>query len=244
MAEGKGILFISVLGVLILAIILAIGAINRPNQYMDKTISVSGEYTKSVAPNEAKIFIQIQTLNMDAAKSKNENAKLSNEAIAALKDAGVKDSEIETATFTITRKEDWNQKDQENDFKGYQVTNVLKLTTANLDKVGDYIDAAVNNGANGINQVIFDLSEERQNEVKSQALAAASQNAKVKADAISKSLNIKLGKIKTVSESIYYQPYNYYAYDMKAAGASESATSISPQNVDVGANVNVAYGIR
>jgi uncharacterized protein YggE len=113
-----------------------------------------------------------------------------------------------------------------------------------MSKVGTIVDIAVKNGANQLNNINFGLSEEKEQEFKQQALAEASKNAKAKAETIAQSLDVKLGKIKSVSESNFgYMPYAY-AMEAKAGGDMiEEAAAVMPRDVTVNAHISLVYHI-
>jgi len=128
---------------------------------------------------------------------------------------------------------------------GWRATQTLKVKTTELNKVGSIVDIAVNNGANQINSINFGLSEEKEKEYKKQAIAAATVNAKEKAETIADSLGAELGSIRSVSESgFYYRPYAYAAAKTDAAEAAEEIAQVLPGDVTVTANINIVYNIK
>ena len=116
-----------------------------------------------------------------------------------------------------------------------------------MTKVGTIVDVAVKNGANQINNINFGLSDAKNQEYKQKALADAATNAKEKAETIASSLGVKLGKIKTVSESSY--DYRPYMYNMKmSAGAAEDmvaeAAQVLPSDVTVSGTIQITYYVK
>ncbi len=122
---------------------------------------------------------------------------------------------------------------------------MIKVTTNDMENIGDLIDAAVNAGANGFEQINFGLSEKKQKEVNSAVLLIASDEAKAKAESLVKNLGGTLGKLSSISESnFYYAPYRYPMAEMAMdSGYAKTSVSISPQDVSVSATVTVAYEI-
>ena len=122
------------------------------------------------------------------------------------------------------------------------------METLKVKEVGDLVDTAVGAGANGVDRVSFSLTKELHKEVTGQALDNASLDAQNKAESVSESLDVKLGKICRISESnFFYEPYDYYPRDAEMkemAGAVNEATSISPGEVEVKANIAVEYELR
>ena len=118
--------------------------------------------------------------------------------VRALKKEGVKDKDIETSQFSIYPRYEYeevveiNLRKSNQILSGYEVVNVLKVTTQDLEKAGKLIDAAVDAGANDIERVTFGLTKEKEKEVKQQAMNLASNDAKEKAVALATNLGVAL----------------------------------------------------
>lgn len=212
------------------------------------TISVVGENQFETEPDEAVLYIKVMTEKPTAKTAQTENAKLMNTIMAALENAGVDKSDMESTNYNMYRKQDWNPTTQKYDYGDYVVQHLLKVTTADVLGVGDLLDTAVKAGANGLDNVQFQLSDTKQEQVNDQALKAAAGKAKEKADSIASSIGVKLGDIVTVSESnVGYTPYYYPRYAMAEAAMDSKAgggTEISPQSVQVSATVSIVYKIK
>ena len=248
--------FVLVVGLVVVALVLANNArqkviVEQGNNQRD-IVSVSGTSSLTVEPNKAEIYAKIITLEKNAQDSKNRNSQTSSSVIAALKNEGVKDADIETSQFSIYPKYEYEEAVEGNLRKskqilvGYETVNVLKATTLNLDKVGKIIDTVVDSGANDVERISFGLTKEKEKELKQQAMILASNDAKEKAQALTNNLGARLGKITTITESSFiYQPYDYYPRSAFAKDMAESApsTQINPQKLDVSATVNLVYEI-
>lgn len=240
-----------VAGLVIVAVVLALNSETEESDLEEKSrISVSGTSSLTVDPNKAEIYVKIVSLEKTAQESKNKNSEVSKKVTDALKKAGVKSSDIETSQFSIYPRYEYEEVVEINLRKsnqvlvGYEVVNVLKVTTQDLDKVGKLIDVAVDSGANDIESISFGLTKEREKDIKQQAMIAASNDAKEKAVALSTNLGVALLMPISISESsFYYQPFDFRGALMeKSAMAAE--TVISPQKLDVSASIQLVYEIR
>ena len=205
----------------------------------------------TVDPNKAEVYVKILTLEKTAQESKNKNSQISGNVIKALKKEGVKDKDIETSQFFISPKYDYEEIVEPNLRKskqiliGYEVTNVLKVTTQDLEKAGKLIDADVDSGANDIERVSFGLTKEKEKEIKQQAMIMASNDAKEKAVALATNLEVSLLKPISISESsFYYQPFEFRGALMEKSAPMAADTVISPQKLDVSASVQLVYEIK
>lgn len=212
------------------------------------TLAVSGEASFDVDPDQAEVFIRVKTEEPTANRAQEENARLMNTVKAALKKAGVDDDEMETTSYNLWPQQKWNPDTREYESTGFVAQHLLKVTTDEVTEVGDLLDVAVGAGANGLDRINFKLSDKKQEDVNSEALAQASGNAKDKAEAIAQGLGVRIKGIAAVSESNV--GYNYIArpmYDMAEAamGAEKSFdTEISPEAVTVSAYISIVYEIE
>ena len=239
---------ISLIVIAIAAVIMAFnsGVIKIVNTTEDQrnAISVSGNAKLEVEPDQVEVYVRIETFNVKADDAKDENAKISDKVIKALKKAGIKNDDMETTSFYLNPRYDYDRNKGESILKGYTATNVLKVTTKDVDNAGKVIDVAVDNGANSIQSVNFGLTKEKQKEISGEALIRAAQVAKDKAESLASSLGINLGKIISVQESSFdFIPFAAPVAEMVVAKA-EAATQIVPGNVEVRASVTMSYEIR
>ena len=209
------------------------------------TINVNGQSTIKAEADEVSVYVGIETTEKTSEESKNANAKISDNVLVVLKTAGIPEGDIETSSYYIYPEYDWSNNKQ--DLTGYRTSNVLKITTKDFDKVGTIVDSSVDAGATTIQSINFELSQDKQNEVKTQAISKATEDAKVKAEATAQGLNARLGKVKTVT----IQDYNYYPFPIYASADGGAAldvkevarTAIQPSSLDVSSTVNVVFEI-
>ena len=227
--------------IVVLGILIATSMLTGRGQ---KTISSSGNAEMTVDPDQAIVYLNIETRASSADAAKNENAEISEDVKSALEAVGVEKGDMETENFNIYQEYDWVNGERK--FKGYVANNNIKITIEDFDNVGKVIDAAVDNGAL-INYINFELSNKKMNEYKAQVLAEASQDARTKAEAIATGLGKSIGDIVRVSTSDYnYMPYPVYRMGMAEDGADVKtvATEISPKKLDVYASVSVEFELK
>lgn len=241
----KKIILISLLLILFTGIT---GTVSAADSLDDRTLSVSGTGKVTSAPDTVIISIAVETENTDALVAQQENADKMNTVIEGLKAVGMNDDEIETTGYNIysyTSSEDSVFGSKK---KIYKVTNTIKVESSNIDMAGKIIDTAVSSGANNINYISFTLSEEKSNQLRSQALDAAVAQARSDADAVTSALGVTIMGVKSVNVGASYVPMNYdTAYGSGAMYKSEASmapTTVEPGDVDVSASVSIVYLIR
>ena len=238
----------AVLVILVVAL-LAIGAYVYTNiGFQRETVSVSGSSEVISQPDLVSVYFSIETTNLSADDSKNENAEISEKVTRELRYLGFKDSEIESVQYNIYPDYSWETGQQK--LKGYKTTNQLKVKTSDFGLTGKIVDAVVDNGAL-ISYINFEFSKDTENTLKAQAIEEATKDAKIKAEAVAKGSGKKIGKLVSISTNdYYYRPYPLYAM-AEGASASDSgidarkaATQINPQQLTVSSSVQAVYEIR
>lgn len=211
----------------------------------DKTISVSGTGKVTSAPDKVIISIAVETEDTDAYNAQQQNAVKMNAVISSLKAMGLTDDEIETSGYRI-----YSYTSGEDSIFGsrktvYRVTNTIKVESSKVDKAGEIIDNAVAAGANSINYISFTLSDEKSNQLRSQALDAAIAQASSDAKTVASALGVTISGVKSVNVGASYVPMsydNYGGYAMEDAKmASAVPTTVTPGDVDVSASVSIVY---
>ncbi len=212
-------------------------------QPQENTINVEGNSELTVEPDQAEVWAGISIVKDTAEEAQTEANKVINAIIDGLRYKGINEKDIETENLNLYEERTWTE-EEGSKVIGWRASQTLKVKTTDLTKVGTIVDIAVKNGANQINNINFGLSEEKEQEYKKKALAEATKNAKSKAETIAESLGVKLGKIKSVSESTFqYRPYVYAMEAKAAAEVVEEAAIVMPKDVTVTATISLVYNI-
>ena len=208
-------------------------------------ISVTGSAEKDVLPDEVVLSLTVLSEGSDAKQVQEKNSQQMNTAIEALKNAGIKDNEIETTQYSLYPWQEWDQTTQKNLNKGYRLQQTISVTTTETAKAGELLDLAVKNGINTVDSMSFRLSNSKEQQVKEALVAEASAKAKEKAKMLAKSLDVSLGDVLFVTESSYNPGPWYYNGAMKTTAIETAAApTISPQQVKVSLQVNVDFEIE
>lgn len=223
----------------VLVIIILLGTFYFYNKDT-QTVEVIGNARMSVMPDEALVYLQIETRDKSAEEAKNKNALITANVISSLTNIGIAQESIQTENYNIYPEYDY---EKGRDITGYIASNYIKVITKDFTSVGKIVDSSVNSGAL-INYINFELSTEKSNEYKKLVLAEASKDSKEKAQAIADGLDKKLGSLISISSSDYnYMPYLLYR-EGTAQDAKAAATNIQPRNLEVSASINAKYKIR
>ncbi|SKC64238.1 SIMPL domain-containing protein [Maledivibacter halophilus] len=207
-------------------------------------VTVNGLGTVKVKPDIAYINVGVEVFNTDAKKAQDDNAKLMDKIIIAVKENGIKDEDIKTTRYTIyktSKNEPSFSKEKEKRIEGYISTNSVEITIRDIDKVGKIIDIAGKEGANRISNIRFGISDE--DKYYSDALKLAMENASGKAEAILSTFGAKPGKPYRINENSYGGPIIYRNNNLMKTQMAEEAyeTPVEAGELEITATVMVEY---
>lgn len=212
------------------------------------TVTGNGQATIKVMPDLVRVYFNVQTRGETSSEATENNSEIVDDLITELVKQGFERKQIETTNFNVYPDYTWeNNKRREN---GYVATHSIRieLSTDDIDKIGDVVDAGVNAGA-GISYISFELSQDLENQYKAEALELAAKDAKTKAQAVANGLGKDLGKlISTQGNDFNYYPWRIYesqgAATMDAAEVKQEATSIQPGEQEVSASVTAVFKLN
>ena len=208
-------------------------------------LTVQGSSTVTLTAEYATVSVGVETESANVAEAQQENARLMDGVIKALREAGCADEDMKTGGFNVYTSYIYSYEgDREFRTVVYHVSNSLNITVRQPDKIGTCIDAAGSAGANQMNSLTFHSS--RQKEAYEQALTEACANARSQAELLASALGVEIKGILSVSV-----PQNMAVYTRSnalksegAAAAEDASTAILPGELSVSATVEVVFEIQ
>lgn len=216
---------------------------NDAGIYALSVLDVNVDVSVKAAPDIAEISAGVVTQSPQASIALAENAKKMAGVFAALKKAGIADTDIQTNGLNVSPQYDYSRS---NDGKppvisGYQASNNVTVIIRDVKKTGTVIDTLVAQGANQINGPTFTVSKPEP--LLDQARIEAVKKARARADLLAGAAGMKVKRVITLSESrgMSYVPRPM----MMAAKATEAAdTPVAAGEVDLTASVTAKYEIE
>lgn len=153
-------------------------------------LEVFGKGVVSARPDAAEIIIGVKTEDPQLEIAQEENASITQQVINSIIGFGILPRYIQTQNYNIRSNYDYTEGKQV--FRGYEVSNSLKILIRNMEVVGEIIDAAVKSGANnveGINLIVTDETTYYYEALRL-ALTDAQNKARVIADKLNVNLNV------------------------------------------------------
>jgi len=198
-------------------------------------IEVTAEAETRVMPDLAQLDFGVMTRADTAGSATQQNAARMKAVLAAVRAALGAGTQIGTGTFNVRAEYSQAREGGEPRITGYVATNIVRLETSELGRVGDVIDVAIKSGANQVQRMAFGLSDAAA--PRRSALREAVLKAQSEAEAIAAALKLTLGPVQSVvdQEMGAARPFAQDAVLMRAQAAA--VTPVEPGMVSVRARV-------
>lgn len=165
----------------------------------ERTVSVSATGSVSAEPDVAYVTTGVISEAATAREALSANSVLMSKIVTGLKTAGIPAKDIQTTSINVEPRYD-SPKDRPASIKGYRVVNQVRITTRDIKRLGDVLDAAVGLGANEINGISFEVSNAEQ--LKDDARKAAMANALRRARLYATAAGADVGQVLSISEDV------------------------------------------
>lgn len=193
-------------------------------------VTVSGSGTVTTVPDRASFGFAVITKARTASAALAANGAGIAKVIAAIKAAGVASADVHTQSVSLSPRSSQDG----TEILDYTASNSVAATIRDLGKAGAVVDAAVAAGADQVDGPNLTASDQKT--FYRQALAAAVDDARAKAQTIAKAADLTLGRVLGVTEGSGGGPI---AFASKAAGAD--STPIEPGTQEISATVTVTF---
>jgi uncharacterized protein YggE len=224
-------------------------------------LTVSAEGRTFIEPDVAVFTAGVTTQGQNAAEALAVNARAMTQVIAALKQAGIAERDIQTSNLSLNPIYHDPERDARTAARvnnqpymppppesqvpriiGYTASNTVSVRQRDLEDYGKVVDTLVEAGANEVNGPNFQLDDQDQalDVARIDAVAKARQRAELYANAAS----LKVQRIVSISESGgYYGPPQVIvtAQRMAAGSAPPPPSPVQPGELQMTANVTVLF---
>lgn len=203
-----------------------------------ETVTVIGEGLVYMDADQATFYVGVRETGDDVMFAQNAvNERIAN-IIAAFEGLGIEKKDMATNSINIYPTYDYSEKGEK--ITGYTAYNSICVMTKNIDKVGEYIDAAFAAGANTLDSVNFSASDT--SEASKKALTLAVKSARNKAEVLAEAAGMKITGVHEINEQSAYSYGNgMLRYAESAAMDAVAGTQVMTSQLQVCANVSVTY---
>ena len=206
---------------------------------LDRSIEVTADGEAASAPDRATLRLAVTATGDDAAAVRDELAAGEEELRTALTDWGLDEDAIRTERYDV--RESYETRDDPNRTR-YEGIHQYAIELDDVDAVGEVIDVAVDAGADQVQRIQFGLSDERERELREEALTAAMANADDDAAVLANASDLEVVGVYEVSTAQSgATPFVAERYTEAGDGAAGASTSVQTGDVTVRVTVNVVY---
>ncbi len=212
------------------------------------TLSTVGSAEKEIPSDESRISLAVENTNANPNTARKNNADKMNTIIDVLKQAGLTNDNITTSNFQITPNYDYENSNYDR-IISYTALNKIEIKTSANANISHFIDLAVNNGANRVENIDFVISDKTLDRTNLELLKEAFKDAQQKAEILATEGNFTIAGVKKIDTSTGggYSPPLPFLYESYGADAKESAptpsTQIIPQKSKVSVSLPVIFYI-
>jgi uncharacterized protein YggE len=168
-----------------------------PPQPPPPTVVARGEAVVTRAPDRAFVTIAAESRAKTPDEAQQANARAMTAVLDKLKGAGVPADAVRTMGYELQPEFDYANGKQT--LRGYLARNSVEVTVDALDKLGDYLNAAVGAGATQVSGIRFDLKDRAGAE--REALRKAVEDARARAEAAAAGAGLTIDRIVRIEES-------------------------------------------
>lgn len=202
------------------------------------TISVSATGDAQAEPDVAVLNLESRATAEDPRAATEKLAANVSQLRSALLEAGVSEDQIRTTDYNLYEEPDRGEPRQAANETRYVAQQGIAVDVENTSRVGSLLDVAVANGATGVRNVEFTLSEETQSDLRNQALEEAMGSARTQAETLAATEDVQITGVESISAGDD-GPRPFVSQDV--AALEESGTQIDSGPVTVRATVKVTY---
>ncbi len=199
---------------------------------INKLVTVTGEATIAAIPDTALIRIGVSSPGKTARAAGEANAKDMTVVLAAIKESGVADRDIQTTVLALQPQYDPNKTGAAR-LIGFLANNQVIVKIRDIGQLPAILDRAISAGANEMSGIEFVVSD--QSKMLDKARTEAIADARRKAELYASTAGMKVGRVMSISEEGTASPPR--TFQATRAGAA----AVAPGEQMLRAVVTVSY---
>jgi len=210
-----------------------------PGLIRQQTVRATGSSILTIKPDQVRIDIGVVTQASTAQQASADNARQFTAVMAELRKAVGTKGEIQTVSYGISPNYRYPKEGGTPTITGYTATNVVRVTSDEVDGAGKVIDAASRVGANAVRGIEFSLKDEKA--VRAKALAEAARQARANAETMASGVGLKVIRILRLEDASVpeVRPMEKMMMARASMAADSVATPVESGSIRVEASVTV-----
>jgi hypothetical protein len=208
--------------------------VTTANPVIDLTISETVE----TPPDIATFSTGVQTMAPTASAAVRANNVQMASVVARLKRLGIADRDIQTTQINLNQQFDY--RDGQQIFKGYQASNMVNAKLRDLNKLGAFLDALAVDGATNFNGPAFSIDDDsRFREAARDKVWSSAMNRARSLARKAGYTDVRVLRVEEIDRGGDYAPMEMAPRSL--ASAAEKTTPISPGELSVGASMSFTF---
>jgi uncharacterized protein YggE len=166
-------------------------------------IVVTGEGMGTAVPDLALLSLTVMREAATAGEAMDQGSQAMRDVIAAMKEAGIADRDLQTSSFQIMPRYTYDNRpdgSQEARLVGYQVSNTLSVRVRDISRTGAILDTAVKLGVNQGGTISF--QNEDPGAAMDEARKKAVEDARHRAEILAGAGGVTLGRVIEISDQL------------------------------------------
>lgn len=206
-------------------------------------ISINKSVSEEIAPNQAEIYIGVETSDKLVKKASEDNKFIANQIASALKKSLGPNDYIKTSNYSITPIYVYT-KEHKRILNNYTVSNIIIVKTKNINLVSNLIDTATEKGATRIDNLKFSATD--YDSICNSSMAKITKDLYIQADTIAKSINSQILGIKSINATCNQEGEQrpIFAMMSKAVSSESASTPIESGKIKIFVNVNASFYVK
>lgn len=211
-----------------------------------RTIRIAGEGTVRVAPDQAVVRFGIVTRAEEPEAVRRQNAEAARRALNAVRELGVPEEKMRLETLRLNARQERDRGADTTRIVGYEATRQVEVTLDSLDHLPRLVARVVQQGANRLDGIRYQLSD--RTAARNDALRMAAQKAREKARLLAETLGTRLGPVRQIAEQTFSfdGPSPRVQMEMArtmAADAEPAPDAYAAGEIEVSAEVQVVFDL-
>ena len=180
------------------ALLLGLSAL--PAAAQDNGLTVTGTGQVVASPDMARLSLGVLAQARTAAQAVGDMSADMEKVMASLTAAGVAQEDIQTSGLRVDVQQSYDEATQSSRITGYIAATDVSIQVLDLSKLGQTLDAVVQEGANQMNGLRFDLQDREP--ALNDARRAAVADALAKAALYAQAAGMALGPVQSLTEGV------------------------------------------
>ncbi|WP_136439262.1 SIMPL domain-containing protein [Pacificoceanicola onchidii] len=227
---------VALFAVLALSLPLSAAAEDAPT----RTLTVSGQGTVTAVPDMARLSLGARALDKTALGAMNQTSETLEAVLARLTELGLDPRDVQTSALRLDQRWRNGSLSKGQEFEGYEASNMLTIRVRDLDRLGDVLQAVLDDGANSLANLQFDVADPRP--LQDEARRAAVRDAMDKARLYAGAAGVRLGPVLSITDSA--SPM-VASRDMPVVAFAEAArVPVAAGEITLRGQVTIVFGLE